>query len=266
MSKVGQIGENVTEDVVDEFASSVTYHYANQTFKPLKEYLNKNISNEFVKEALESGVNTLQFSVMNAVIISVQQMFLAKIITTSSLIYGYIKAGRVVKSLQKFKNSKIKRVGKVFGSVFKRATSVILGNQDERLALANIANNNVNNLTNIISNERQNQILMRDSRVKHFDNMLNNTQKSNFSNIEKDINLFKLKTSKALWKNTIEDKRLYQRATGFKFSNSQDVWNNNFVEELNKFSDVVKTADGKIINESEAFLQYVTTSGHQRFK
>lgn len=254
------------EDTLDDFSSGVTYYYAEQTFAPLRSKLSEGVSNEIVREALESGLSTLQYSVMNSVIHTVQDLVIQRVLASSAILLTYIKSGKVIKSLEKIKNKNIKMLGRVGGKILRGVTGQLLGTQDERLAIANMANNTVNNVASSYTQERQNQILMRNTRVKHFDNVLNNTQQQNLGRLEQDINLFKMKTQKGLWTTSQEDKRLYERATGKKFSQSQEVWNKGFVEKWNNVADVAKDVEGQTINQAQAFIDYITTAGYERLK
>ena len=260
------IVNNTVEDVVDELSTGTTYYYGNIMFEPLKNKLKDGVSNEIVKEALESGINTLQFSIMNAVMLTVQEMVMSKILLCGTVLFSYVKAGKIIKSIEKIKNKTGKKIGRVGGKILKSVTNVITGSQEERLGLAKMANDNVNNFTQILSQERQNQILMKTARTKHFDSMLNQTQKNNFSKIDQDINLFRTKTEKGLWTVSQEDKKLYERATGTSFAKTKEVWNKNFVDKWNSVAEVAKDSEGQIISQTQAFLDYITTVGITRAK
>ncbi len=265
MSKIGQIGENTLDDISDELVTGVTYKYANRLFDPLINSL-KSKEESIFNEALQSGLNTLKFGITNAVIVSVSQYASTKLIQTSTLIFTYVKAGTLVKSLGKIKNNTVRKVGRVGGKLLKGVLGGILGTQEERLALSKMANDNVNNLASIVSQERQNQILMQGAKYKHLDNQFTNVYNAKKNDFNKKMNLFTAKFKTGSWNLNSDDKKLYEDCTGYKFSQQSEIWNKNFLDKLNSMSEFAKDVDGKIYNAVQVHLDYIATHGFQRVK
>lgn len=266
--KPSQIVGSATEDTVDELTTGITYKYANKLFAPLKESI-KSEEDSIVAEALESGINTLQFATMNAVINLVQEYAIAKLFLSSKAIYLYIKGSTATKKLKNKVSSLSTKFGKYGGALGKfvqGGLGIVIGTQEERLAIANMANNNVNNVTNLIAMERQNQSYIRGSKVKHFDSMLNTTQRAKINNDGYNLAAFTHKMKTGSWVYNSKDKKLYEDSTGVDFSKSTLVYNQSFVNKLNSFSEYAKDIDGQILNLAQTHIDYINTTGKSRVK
>lgn len=268
MNRVGQIGESALDDVVDELTTGLVYKYSNEYFKPLEDSI-KSEEDSILGEALESGFNTLKFMTMNAVIVVVGEYAVTRMVTTSTIIFSYIKGSSVAgRAKNKVRNvlSKFGRYGGAVGKFVQGALGVVVGTQEERLALAKMANDNVNNITSLVGQERQNQIMMRDSKVKHFDRVLSNSQQAKQVTAEDKNTMFLHKMKTGTWKNTKFDKQLYQRCTGFNFAQAGQPFNKTFVDKLNSFKEYAVNAEGKVINLSQTHLDYITATGLTKLK
>lgn len=267
-SKASQIYENTLEDFNDEFITGLVYTVGNNALKPLREALLKN-DNSILDEALGSAINSFAFQTMNAVIQSTSQYATAKLIISSSFIYAYIKTNLIGKVMGKMgfdKKGKIVRMGKAGSAVTKGIANIITGSQNERLAIANMANNNVNNLTNIIAQERQTQVMMQSSRIKSLNDTVSNHKNVADGRYIQLQTLFNSKMKAGNWEVTENDKKIYQAATGFDFRKNPQVWNKTFVDKLNSASELAKDSEGNMINEAQAFLDYITTVGFSKAK
>lgn len=266
MAKVGQIGESALDDFVDELTTGITYKYANEYFKPLQDKID---DDSLMGEALDSALNTLKFMTMNAVIITVSEYAVSKILVGGSLIFTYIKGSSVAKRTSNKIQGVLRKFGKYGGAVGKfvqGGLGVVLGTQEERLAMANMANNNVNNVTSLIAQERQNQIHMKNGKISHFNSVLSTSQKQKRTTSEDKNAIFLHKMKTGTWKKTKQDKDLYKRVVGYNFSSSNDVWSKTFVDKLNSFKEYAVNAEGEILNLSQTHLDYITATGFTKVK
>ncbi|RXJ98369.1 hypothetical protein CRU98_10040 [Arcobacter sp. CECT 8986] len=264
--KASQIGESAIDDFVDELTTGITYKYANEYFKPLEDKID---SDSIMGEALESALNTLKFMTMNAVIITVTEYAMARIIATSGTIFAYIKGTSIASRTRNKLQGALTRFGKLGGAIgklVKGALGVVIGTQEERLVMAQMANSNVNNISSIIAQERQNQIHMRNGKINHFNSVLSSSQQQKRTTSEDKNALFLHKMKTGTWKKTKQDKDLYKRVTGYNFSSGNDVWSKNFIDKLNGFSEYAVSAEGEIINLSQTHLDYITSTGFTKVK
>ncbi|MGM0518197.1 MAG: hypothetical protein ACQERD_00980 [Campylobacterota bacterium] len=267
MSRFNQIPGQTAEDFTDELATGIVYKYSNSVMKPLRDKLSQSDNDSVLNEALEGALSTFQFATMNTVIQVVQEYVMVKLFATAGTIFAYIKGSSVASKLKNKTQEVLTTFGKYGGAVgkfVKGSLGVVLGTQEERLTMAKMANDNVNNLTNIVSNERQNQILMKSSRRKSFENVLSSSQRNKITNDDKKINMFLHKMKSGTWKNTAQDKYLYEQATAFDFSSSHLMFNKSFVDKLNQLSEYAKDVEGNMINLAQTHVDYVTTLGYTK--
>lgn len=264
----GKILGATFSDSADELSTGLIYKYSNIAMEPLKEAVkNDSGDDSILLEALESGLNTFQFATMNAVINVVEEYVIVKVLASSATIFAYIKGTSIASSLRNKTQGVLTKFGKVGGAVgkfVKGAFGVVIGTQEERLIMAQMANSNVNNITSIIAQERQNQTMMRVGRRKHFDTVLSHSQKGKMVNDDKKINLFLHKMKSGTWKNSKIDKKLYEQATGFDFDTSPVLYNKNFVQKINNLSEYAKDVEGNTINWAQSHLDYVTALGQTK--
>jgi hypothetical protein len=267
MTNPAEIGKNTLEDFNDELITGITYKYANKMFKPLEDSLTSD-EDSVLNEALEGALSTLKFSIMNAVIISVTNYASVKLIQASGIIFAYVKTGRITKVLRNLSErlKTLPMVGRVSSRVVRFGIDAVVGDQKERIAIANMANNNVNNLASIVSKERHNQILIKKSGLDHFDNNLKTNQGYVKEKYNQKRSLFDSKFRSASWTISTDDKQLYQDVTGYNFSIKPQKFNQEFVDKLNSVSDVATDVEGNIINASQAHVDYITTLGYQKVK
>lgn len=267
MATVGDIGKNTLEDFNDELITGIAYKYGNVMFKPLEDKLTAE-DDSVLNDAFSGALNTLKFSIMNAVIISVTEYASIKMLQAGSIIFAYAKSGRIVKILRNAINrlDYVPIVGRTSSKLLRGAVDVVAGDQNERLALAKMANDNVNNLASIVAKERHNQIIMKKSNVEHFDNTLKTNQDFVKEKFNQKRELFNAKFKSASWQLTNDDEKLYTEVTGYNFKVKPQKYTKDFVDKLNAVSDVAKDVEGNIINAAQSHVDYITTLGFNKVR
>lgn len=258
----GNIVSNTGEDFIEEFASLVVYENGKEISDKLRSYLNLNPDSNF-DEALESALSTLTYGIMNAVIVTVVEYAVTK---SGILIIGlvsYIKSRRTLQALKQgiLNNPILKRspLGFAGSVVAKSTTNAIMGNQQEVLAIAQMVNSSGNNIISNISQERQNQIMLRGQKLKRVQNEKQFFQETRNKSRDKNMDLFMLKFDKAMWKNTQKDKKLYLDCTGLE--SGEVSFTTEFVAKLNSYANVVTTLKGEVFNSTKATLDLLTLIG-----
>lgn len=265
------IAQNTIEDGIDEGISNIVYAIGSCYFGDGAEKNPK--CNDIVKsafdEALEGAGNTLKYSIMNAVIYRTTEYAISKIIIGSGTIYLWIKKRRVVNSVKKAVTDGlggIPIVGGFLSGAVKGGIELANGNQAENLALAQMANNNLNNLTTVISQERQNQILMRSSQNKQVMQSLKLNHDAKGLRDSKKINAYLFKMKTGTWTNTSEDKKLFQSVVPKEYIKEGFMYNSSFVDKLNKHTEYAKTVEGELMNLAQTNLDMITANNLSQVK
>lgn len=260
-SKVSQIAGNSSEDFIDEAVSGYTYLYARQAFEPLLNKIAGDKEDSILREALQSAIMTLQFSIMNAVMITVTEYCFTKVAGGATITIAFLKSTYIA---QKAKNiiagalGSVPFVGRGLGETVKATGSFLASDRKE---IAQMANNTSNNLTTVVSQERQNQIMIRGSQQKYADNVTSNAVSLKQSGDNKYLTIFNHKTMTGTWLNTSEDKRIYEKATNTKVAQSGTATWSVLHEKLNQFSEFAKTAEGVIMNNTMASIKMLEKAG-----
>lgn len=259
------IALNTTEDAIDEGVSNIVYAIGSCYFGDgVKENPKcNNLVQSAFDEALEGAGQTLKFSIMNAVIFRTTEYAITKIIAGSGMIYLWIKKRRVVNAVKRAVSEGlggIPLVGGFLSGAVKNATDIANGNQAENLAVAQMANNNLNNLTTVISQERQNQILMRSSQNKQVMSSLSLNHEAKGLRDSKKIEAYHYKMKTGTWTNTPEDKRLFYSVVPKEYIKEGFVFTSSFVDKLNSFREYAITTEGKLVNLSQSMLDQITAN------
>ena len=260
-SKVSQIASNTSEDFIDEAVSGYTYLYTKQAFEPLLNKIADGNEDSILREALEGSIMTLQFGIMNAVIMTVTEYAFAKLATTAALTIAFLKSSYIA---QKARNvvggllGGIPFVGRGLGEAVK-ATGGFLS--ADRQIIAQMGNSTSNNMATLVSQERQNQIMIRRAQHNYADHISTSAIKLKQNGDNKYLTIFTHKTMTGTWMNTSEDKRIYEKATNTKVAQSGTATWSVLHEKLNKFSSFARTAEGAILNEVTATLKLLETAG-----
>lgn len=255
------IVSNTGEDFVDELISNMVYRESESVMKDIKQQLDLK-EGSYLDEAIESALTTFQYGMMNAVIIIVTEYAITKTALIWAGLIAYIKGRSIISKTKSSLSSLFQRVGSKGGAVGKAVnvlSGVVLGKQDENLAIAKITNDSVNNLVTNVSIERQNQILLRNQRAQRVDATRSNMYSVRNKSRDKNMTLFVWKTSNGMWEKTQKDEKLYKDCVG---ADSIAVpYNADFVARLNSLADVVKTAKGEIISRAKAEIDMITAIG-----
>lgn len=259
--KVSQIASNTGEDFIDEAVSGYTYLYTKQAFEPLLNKIADGDENSVMREALEGSIMTLQFGIMNAVIMTVTEYAFAKLATTAALTIAFLKGTYIA---QKVKNivggllGAIPFVGRGLGEAVK-ATGGFLS--ADRQIIAQMGNSTSNNMTTLVSQERQNQIMIRQAQHNYADHVTSSAIKLKSNGDNKYLEIFRHKTMTGTWMNTTEDKRIYEKATNTKVAQSGTATWSVLSDKLNKFSSFATTAQGEIMNNVKTSLKLLEKAG-----
>ncbi|RXJ82647.1 hypothetical protein [Arcobacter sp. F2176] len=260
-SKVSQIAGSTSEDFIDEAVSGYTYWYTKQAFEPLLNKISGGKEDSILREALEGAINTLQFGIMNAVMITVTEYAFSKLALTATATIAFLKATYIAQKARKLITGALGAVpfvGKGLGNVVSATGSFL---SSDRQQIATMANNTSNNLTTVVSQERQNQIMIRGYQHKSADNNTSNAIRLKQNGDNKYITIFTHKTMTGTWLNTTEDKRIYEKATNTTVKSSGTATWSVLYSKLNQFSEFAKTAEGVIMNNTMASVKMLEAQG-----
>lgn len=259
------IAINTAEDGIDELTTCIVYKYANETLKPLENQLNEK-ADDCQYEALQSALSTFKFGVMNAVIIVVTEYVLTKLIVGAGLIFAYLKSGRILSKAKDFISRKFqtKSKGAAVGNMISNVVNVATGAQDERIAISKMANDNLNNLMTIVTTERGNVSNYKFYQRKQFNDLLNLGTTKGRKSFDRANSTFQYKMQTGTWLNTVDDKRIFEKATGVEVKLSGNSTWSALVEKLNSFAPFAKDVEGKIINLAQVQLNELTARNIKR--
>lgn len=262
-NKITGIVSNSGEDFVDELSSSIVYKQSEQLFAPIVKKLED--EGGVVNEALAGAVNTLRFGIMNYVIITVSEYALTKATLVSGAIFTYLKATNVAKRTKDLLSSAVSVIPFV-GKAGEKAVNATVGfiTKDREL-IAKMGMDTSNNISTVISQERQTQVMIKQSQFKREDNTMNQAVSIRNKSRDSNISYFTHKTMTGTWNYTQANKKLYELATGQDFSKTIGLnWTQKFVDQLNSYSEFAKTSSGEIVNLSKATIDLINTIGYQK--
>ncbi|MDY0327556.1 MAG: hypothetical protein RBR07_04830 [Arcobacteraceae bacterium] len=258
------VPQNATEDFLDEISTCVVYKYANETLKPIEQQLQDDDKCHY--EALSSALSTFKFGVMNAVIMMITEYTLKKMGVGAVMIWSYLKGGRALSKAKDFVTSKLshKSKGRAVGRMLNNVTSIANGTQEERIALAKMANDNLNNLMTNVHQEKQTQTSYEGIKRDSFHSLLDLGTKKGREGFQKNNQAFLFKMQTGTWITTSDDKKLFEKATGVKVQETgQSSWSN-LVQTLNKYAPVAKDYNDNLVNLAQTNLNLLTTMNLQR--
>lgn len=262
-TKLGGVISNSGEDFVDELTSLIVYKESNELFKNIKSKLDLK-EDSILDEAIDGALSTLQFGIMNVVIITVTEYVLTKSVLVLGGIFAFIKTRRIIKNTIDAGSKIIKKMGPLgFGAskAIDSVSGVLVANQTETLTMAKMANSSANNIVSSIGQERQNQIMISGQKLKRIDNTKSNIHNTRNTARTQNMDLFIHKFETGTWKDTKKDKKLYFDCTG------QDEkiypFNLAFVKQMNEYAPYVRTAKGDIYNQTKATIDLLTKLGVQ---
>lgn len=262
MANVTSVLSNSGEDFIDELSSLIVYDEGTKVFKKIKDSLGLDPDNSKIDEALESALTTLQYGLMNMVIVTVTEYALTKSVTILSGLILFVKGRSIVQKTKSTAQNLFQKVGKFGGMPFRALTGAmgaIIGSQEQTLAIAKMTNDSSNNIASIIAQERQNQIMIQGNKLSRIDNAKSNIYGVRNTSRDKNMELYLHKFEKGLWKNTAKDKKLYFDCVG---QNADTVsFTSDYVKTLNSYANVVTTAKGEIFTNAKATLDLLTQMG-----
>ncbi len=259
---VGSIATNTSEDYIDELTSGIVYKYSEYVFNGFDE--TKINDDDAFAEALEGAKQTLKFSIMNAVIITVTEYAIGRLVVVSGLIYGYIKGTSAVKKVKNKASNLFSTLGKKGGFLFKPLkvlSDIALGSQEERLKMAGMANDTANNVTSLMATERQTQTMMSSKKHENMVQALGLNNKTKFSRDQKKLEAYHYKMKTGTWQNTAIDKNLFLSCVPKEYVKQPFNFSSSFVAELNSFKEYAIDSEGKLVNLSQTHLDLLTNNG-----
>lgn len=262
MANIGNVLTSTGEDFIDELTSLIVYDEGSKYFKKVKEGLDLQEDSK-IDEALEGALSTLQYGLMNIVIMTVTEYAIAKGVLVLTSIFAYIKARRIIKNMiDAVTNIPILKrtpLGYVGGKVIKTVSNVLVANQTETLALSKMANSSSNNIISAVGQERQNQIMLQGQKIKRVESAKSNIYGVRNKSREKGMDLYLHKFNTGTWKDTAKDKKLYFDCTGQ--DEIKSPFTSDFVKKLNSYANIVTTASGEIFSQAKATLDLLTQIG-----
>ncbi len=259
MAKVTGLVTNSGEDFVDELSSSIVYKYSKGVFGPTLKKLNE--SDDLVDNALGGAIQTLQFGMMNMVIISVTEYAMTKTAFVSGAIFVFLKTTNIAKRVKGIMVGALGAIPFVGRGLAKVADSVGSFVTKDREVISNMAMSTSNNMSTVISQERQTQVMIKQSKYRKIDSTLDNAISIRGQGRQKQFGYFTHKTKTGTWSKTTYNKKLYEDCTGQKFGQNGLVWNLDFIDKLNGFSEFAKTAEGKIFSQAKATVDLINAQG-----
>lgn len=259
MSRVTGIVSSSGEDFIDELSSTLTYQYANQIFAPTVNKLGQ--SDSVVDNALSGALTTLQYGIMNLVIMSVTEYAITKTSLVAGSIFVYLKATNVAKKTKGViagALGSIPFVGRGLGNIVMSVGSFVT---KDRELVAKMAMDSSNNLTTVISQERQNQILIKNQKYKKIDTTVDRAVNIRGHSRTKNMDLYMHNFKTGSWKKTQKHKKLYEDCTGQKMGENGLTWNANFVQKLNSYSEFAISSEGQIFSNAKATLDLLNVAG-----
>ena len=251
MSKLADIGKNAVEDGVEDFVSAFLFRRMEKLTKPfLKDF---DSASEF-DEAMQSIIQTLAMGLQMYAYTMIMNFFFERSVKIGTALWVYISAGTFKKALlNKLKNSNFK------GKKLLRTVSTVLGADKtaERVQVAQIMRDNVNSF-DAHKFHFQNQQQKAEDRM---DKMANNATNLKQANEQSYLTRFSHKTLTGTWENNTIDKKLYEKATGAKLSETGTASWANLYAELNKYTQFAKTVDNEITNLATSLQMVLAKSG-----
>lgn len=265
-NSIVMIGENTAEDFIDEGVSSLVYGIANQYWSTsLSSSASKSlleIGKQAVLDALEGAEQVLRFSIMNSVITKVTTYAMNKLVISAGLFYTYVKSGGFLKKMKdKISGKSFK--GKAGMYMMKTMIDTASGTEQERLKLVGMANDSVNNVTDIIAKERQTAVMQVTQQRNELMQTLGLSQKSKGLNDNKKLEAYYLKMKTGTW--SIADRKLFYDCVPKQYLNGLQ-FNQSFLDKLNSYSEYAKTTENKLVNLAQTHLDLMTASNLSKVK
>ena len=243
MNSLSMLGENVTEDLWDEFISCSVNNTISSAFGKKKQ------DESCQDEALQSAISTLEISLRMYAIQSLTKIFYDRFITLAGALYVYISGGSLLGKIK----SKVSSKGLVGKSVGKLIGSVV----DNRTQKAKIAMNFVKEHEQALQESKK-------SYQKDREYLTTTVTSAKGDTDNKNLNLFTIKTKTGTWSKSSKDRKVYEKATGYKLK-AGESWSK-LSQQLNQFQEFATDTENKIVNLAQAQLDNLTTLGVEKVR
>lgn len=223
---------NAFEDLVDDFTTTVIFRESKDAFSPLKKgYESKNPSDW--DNAVSSAITTLQMGISMYAVGWINSTLLPLLYRRASIIFGYVVTGALAR-----KAKKLNLGGKTMSKVSALLSSVT----EHRQKNTEIAIN--------MMNHQDNMLMQKMKIANHSKRSLDSRITASYSEQQlKAVDLMTIKTKTGTWTSSLEDRNLYQRASGTKFPPGQS-WSK-FSKKLNSFQEFAKNAENEVISKAQ---------------
>ncbi len=249
MQSLGNILGNSVEDGIDDFVSSFLFRKMREYTEPVKKDFE---SDSDFDGAVQNFITTLSMGLTLYAYMHIME-YIRKAGTRFTMLWAYIVAGKMKEKIKKLKpTSKIGKKG------LRLATAVIGADKTgERIQVAKIINDNLNHIDNKIYQDKNIRMNMENRLL----DMGGKASQIKGVSSQENFNLYLHKTKTSTWLNTNADKKLFERVTGEKITDSSAESWSKLVEKLNQYSEFAKNSEGQIFNLTEALLKVVNRSG-----
>jgi hypothetical protein len=265
--QVGSIANNTSEDFIDELSTGIVSKYSAYVFSGFDEDKLKTGNDDIMQEALDSAKQSLQFQITNIVTRIVVEYATTRLVLISGAIFTYVRASRVARRLSDgIANGLggVPIVGRFLQGAVRTGTDLAIGNQTDRLAMAQMANNNANNISNIYAQERQTQTMqVSQNRSQMLDTMSLSTNQAN-NRRERNLQLYMNKMRMGTWTVSALDKNLYLSIIPREQIAQPFTWSQSFVDGLNSFSEFATDSENRIVNLAQSHVDLIATNGISR--
>lgn len=256
MTSLTNVFSNSLEDTTDDFISTLLFQEMRNLTKP---YLNTGGDLSLLDEAKNNLITQLSFGLTLWAYMNIMK-YITKVASRLALSWGYIVTGKLQKvAIDKYRKLKGKSIkGKkalnLLGSVI--GTDKTL----ERIEVVKIVNNQINQIEKELQNHKTNKMAL-ENKLSSYG--LSASQIKGVSSQE-NFNLYLHKTKTSTWKNTAQDKKLFEKVTGEKITTSSTLQWSALYEQLNNYSEFAKDSEDKIFNLTEAILKIVNRTNLAR--
>lgn len=231
--------EDATDDLISNFLFSQMKNFNDKTIIKGE---NLGYKEEFFNTLVTTTSMGLTLWSYNLISNNIQ-----KLMVRSAIYWTYISTGKLKKKIAdlKTKNIKGKKALNMLGAV------IGTDKTGERIQVTKIINDNLISLDNQIHKNKMEKLSIEN---KFLELGKTSAQIKGVSSQE-NFNLYLHKLKSSTWKNTNQDKKLFERITGENISTGTGTSWADLVKELNNFSEYAKDIDGNIFNLTEAILK-----------
>ncbi len=233
MANITDVFGNAFEDLIDDFTTTVIFKESKDAFAPLKKGYESNNPSDW-DNAVAGAIGTLQMGISMYAVGWINSTLLPLLYRRASIIFAYSVSGKVADAMKGVKGKTARVVGKGLG--------LFLGSTEVRQKNTETAIN--------MMNHQDNMMMQKMKIANHSKRSLDSRITASYSEQQlKAVDLMTIKTKTGTWTSSIEDKKLYQRASGTKFPKGQS-WSK-FSKKLNSFQEFAKNAEDEVISKAQ---------------